>query len=300
MDIVTHGMMGAILASPFFESSPEAAAAFMFGSVLPDLDAVSRVLGKRAFLRSHQTYTHSFPVIAAIGALAWLAGRGLGLDAPWAPLALALGMTFHTALDWTNTYGITLFAPFSRRRFCREWVFFIDAFVIAATVATLLPILVRWRRGEPLGFALQAVYALVLVAYWIAKVALRARALRACPEGTLALLPSALFPWTFLGCCRDGALVRAFRVYALSGRVEEEERVDVLDGSFLAAIEGVPEFRAMRELSPAYHVVLRRDEPAGVRLLCRDLRTRNFSTRFGELELALDAAGRVRDVVFHV
>jgi hypothetical protein len=42
MDIVTHAMMGAIAASPFLQSHPEAAAAFMFGSVAPDLDAFSR------------------------------------------------------------------------------------------------------------------------------------------------------------------------------------------------------------------------------------------------------------------
>ncbi len=43
MDIVTHAMMGTIAASPFLESHPEVATAFMFGSVLPDLDVLSRV-----------------------------------------------------------------------------------------------------------------------------------------------------------------------------------------------------------------------------------------------------------------
>ena len=48
MDIVTHGMMGIVLASPFAASEPAAAGAFMLGSVFPDLDAFSRVFGKRA------------------------------------------------------------------------------------------------------------------------------------------------------------------------------------------------------------------------------------------------------------
>ncbi len=131
MDIVTHAMMGTIAASPFLESHPEAATAFVFGSVLPDLDVLSRLFGRRAFLRYHQTTSHALPVIAAIGLVGcvglWLWGSAY----PYAALALALGMAFHSLLDWTNTYGITLLAPFTRRRFCREWVFFIDGVVLA-------------------------------------------------------------------------------------------------------------------------------------------------------------------------
>jgi hypothetical protein len=52
----------------------------------------------------------------------------------------------------------------------------------------------------------------------------------------------------------------------------------------------------MRELSPAYHVV----SADGTDLVCRDLRTRNFGTRFGELHLRMDGAGGPRVVAFHV
>ena len=43
MDIVTHAAMGTILAAPFIAGSPEAASAFLLGSVAPDLDAPGRV-----------------------------------------------------------------------------------------------------------------------------------------------------------------------------------------------------------------------------------------------------------------
>ena len=61
MDIVTHTMMGAIAASTIAEDQPAAAAAFVLGSVLPDLDALSRCFGKRAFLRFHQSQSHGLP-----------------------------------------------------------------------------------------------------------------------------------------------------------------------------------------------------------------------------------------------
>ena len=93
MDIVTHAMMGAIAASPFLQSHPEAAVAFVFGSVAPDLDAFSRVFGRRAFLSAHQTWSHSLPVIAVIGLVGWVLREGCGVYAPWAPLAFALPLS---------------------------------------------------------------------------------------------------------------------------------------------------------------------------------------------------------------
>ena len=134
MDVVTHAMVGLVLASPVAPSHPEAAAAFMFGSVLPDLDATSRLFGKRAFLRAHQTYTHSTPVIVAVSLAAGAALVAADVYAPYAPLALALAMLLHSYMDATNTYGITVLAPFSHRRSSLAWVFFIDAFVLAVSI----------------------------------------------------------------------------------------------------------------------------------------------------------------------
>ena len=79
MDVVTHGMIGLVVASPLASTHPEASAAFMFGSVLPDLDAASRIFGKRAFLHAHQTYTHSTPIILAVGAAFWAALGAAGV-----------------------------------------------------------------------------------------------------------------------------------------------------------------------------------------------------------------------------
>ena len=56
----------------------------------------------------------------------------------------------------------------------------------------------------------------------------------------------------------------------------------------------------MRCLSPTYHVVEEQVGPDGTKLVCRDLRTRNFRTRFGQLDLLIDARSVVRQVAFHV
>jgi membrane-bound metal-dependent hydrolase YbcI (DUF457 family) len=310
VDIVTHALMGAVLASPFFDAAPLPAAAFWLGCAAPDLDAVSRVFGKRAFLNAHQTWSHAYPVIAAIGLATWAGLAAMDLEpAALTALGLALGMGFHTLLDWTNTYGITLFAPFSRRRFCAEWVFFIDAFTIAVTLAVLVVLGLRVRDGAPMGWGLQAAWTGGLTAYWVLRGLLRRRAGQLAGPGTLALLPSALVPWYYLGCARDEAdpgSLRVFRVDTLRGVVEREDRIPILDAgldpALLATLEALPEVRAVRGLTPAYHVVedTRDVETGDRRLRLKDLRTRNFTTRFCELEVVLDGAGQIRERVFHV
>jgi len=37
-----------------------------------------------------------------------------------------------------------------------------------------------------------------------------------------------------------------------------------------------------------------------MRVQCRDLRTRNFNTRFGQLDLAVDSDGNIQDTEWHV
>lgn len=302
MDVVTHALMGLIGGSALAPAHPEAAAAFAFGSVLPDLDAFSRVAGKRAFLRAHQTWSHALPVIAALGLVSAVALRLAGLDlveSTWTGAALACGMALHALTDWTNTFGIMLLAPFSRRRLCTEWVFFIDA-VVLGTCATTLALIALDRNG-PRGLELQLGCAGVLAAYWAAKGLLRRRAAAVAPAGTHSLLPSALVPWEFLGCARDaGPTARTFKVNALTGAVRDAREHELLDERFAAALAGVPDFAVMRALSPGYHVVAA--EPSaggGTTLRCRDLRTRNFATTFGAIDVELDAQGTVRHVELH-
>ena len=133
MDIVTHALMGAVIAGPALATAPLTASCFIMGSVLPDLDAFSRCFGKQAFLRWHQTYTHGVPVIALAGIVTWmLIPRWTG--EPLAALALAAGMALHVGLDLSNTYGTAALSPLSARRWCMEWVFFVDGAVVVLSV----------------------------------------------------------------------------------------------------------------------------------------------------------------------
>ena len=294
MDIVTHAMMGGILASPYLATAPVEASCFMFGTVLPDMDALSRLFGKRAFLRAHQTASHSVLVQA-------LAGLACGLAlGPWAGIGLFAGLLLHSLLDASNTFGISLVWPLSKRRFCFEWVFFIDGWVIAASLAAMAGVLLTWHPDEGSATWVAAAYGGVLVAYWPAKAWLRHRAARIGPEGSLAYIPVAAVPWIYLGLRPVEGGVETFRFDALRGRVANRLLVEVLDPPYLEALAGVEEYRVMCQLTPAYHVVAADPTDGGTRLTLRDLRTRTMNTGFGRLEVDLDRAGRVSGVVFHV
>ena len=140
----------------------------------------------------------------------------------------------------------------------------------------------------------------VLALYWATKFGLRRRALRLSPVPPLALIPSALIPWGFFGCARNDSGVRTFKINAFTGEVSNDETVPIFDEEWAAKLEPIAEFREMKKLTPAYHVVEAHPVDNGGNLVCRDLRTRNFNTRFGTLTLRLDLSGNPQDLTFHV
>lgn len=296
MDIVTHAAMGVILAAPTFAEAPLPSAGFALGMTLPDLDALSRIGGKLTFLRWHQTYTHALPLIAVATTIAWLSLIPLGREFQWTALTIGLGMASHALLDLTNTYGVKLLYPFSRRRYCLEWVFFIDATVICASAVALASIWSTWLSP----WKISGSYLAVLVLYWLLHAVLRTRAQRVSPADTYSLMPSAVCPWLYFGCRPTPDGVEQFRVNTITGRIHSVTVKPILDARYASLIENLPEFHIMRELSPAYHVVSDEVQNSGRRLTCRDLRLMNFNTTFGQLDLTLDDQGSVIAKMLHV
>lgn len=299
MDIFTHAGIGLIAAAPLLDSHPELAMGLVAGSVLPDLDALSRVLGKRAYLRSHQTWSHALPVHVVMSALAGLAGQAGGVDGVMLGVGLFVGLVVHVLLDFSNTLGVTLLAPFSRKRFCLEWVFFIDAFVGVLTFTLAVRALWLLRQYGDVPAAYAGIFFVTMAAYFGAKGMLRHCAGKQAPEA-LTLTPSALWPWRFFGVAENGDCMRLFQINAITGRRKALANHEVLDAAYAELLADVPEYVLMRGLSPAYHVVGLARTDAGEVVACRDLRTRNFQTTFGDLEVLLDANKRVIGTTFHV
>lgn len=299
MDIVTHAGIGLVTAAPFMADRPELAAGLILGSVLPDLDALSRLFGKCAFLHFYQTWSHALPVQALASLGAGLVGRLFDIDGLSLGFGLFAGLAVHTLLDLSNTLGVKAFVPFLKRRFCLEWVFFIDGITLTLTFLATAFIIWRYLRGGDAPVCVTVIFVGILTVYFGAKGLLRARAETLVPQA-ISLIPSALMPWRFFGVIESGDHVDFIQVNALMGNRESIARQAVIDRDYAGLLVNVPAFRLMRELSPAYHVVSTSRTDAGEIVLCRDLRTRNFGTSFGDLEVQLDANRKIVRTKFHV
>jgi membrane-bound metal-dependent hydrolase YbcI (DUF457 family) len=288
-----------IAAVPVLNSRPELALGLVAGSVLPDLDALGRVFGKRAFLRSHQTWSHGMPVQGAVSLFAGVIASACGADGLLFSAGLFAGLVIHTLLDFSNTLGVTLLAPFSRKRFCLEWLFFIDAFVLTLTFITAgISLWLFYRNGDvPTSYA--GIFFGTMAVYFGTKGILRRRA-GALAIDAVTLMPSALWPWRFFGVEECGNCVRRFQMNAITGSQKALAQQEVFDDAYAGLLANVAEFMLMRGLSPAYHVVSAKKTEAGELLVCRDLRTRNFGTVYGDLEVLLDKDNSVLRTTFHV
>jgi len=299
MDIITHAGIGLIAAAPVLNSRPELALGLVAGSVLPDLDAVSRVFGKRAFLRSHQTWSHALPFQAAVSVLAGFLASACGADGRLLGAGLFAGLVLHTLLDFSNTLGVTLLAPFTRRKFCLEWVFFIDAFVLTLTFAAAGLSLWLFYRNSDVPIRYAGIFFGTMATYFGAKGILRRRAGALAPDA-VTLMPSALCPWRFFGVAKCGNCIRRFQINAINGSRKNLAQQEVFDAAYGGLLVKIPEFTLMRGLSPAYHVVSATRTEAGELVFCRDLRTRNFGTTYGDLEVLFDTNRAVIRTTFHV
>ena len=301
MDIVTHGMMGVAIAGSMLGSHTGLSVGFILGSVIPDLDSISRCFGQRAFLEWHQGWTHSLPLQLTLGFCSWLLMGWLAPEFSGIPVGLTAGAMLHSLLDLINTYGIRIAAPFSMRRYCAEWLFFIDSVVLVLTVAALVPAVRSLVMGAEPSPTISAVYVASLLAYAGGKAALKKRAVRIAGSNVVSVIPSALWPWVYFVCKRDGGLVTSTKLNVVTGCSEVIAEHVILDERYREQLEKLPEFSSMRSLSPAYHVIDHSPEEDGsVTLRCRDMRIVNFDTSFGILDVKLSPAGELQTARLHV
>ncbi|TWU38699.1 inner membrane protein [Novipirellula aureliae] len=297
MDIVTHAMIGAASSAGVFSTHPGFACGIVLGNVLPDLDAFSRVAGKHAFMKFHQTYTHSLAAISIPFFFAFALYRSG--NPIWAELAmgLALGMVMHIGLDLTNSYGVRCLWPICSRRFALDWIFFIDLPIIVLSVIALLAC---WMLREPpsslMVVSASYVVLLLIVVAVRGTIARRIRVMESessSPQANSVLIPTTFSPFRFIACREADNHVELWQVNAISGQIVQENAVEILDDVIPVAVKDTKEWSAMRELSPYFHAVEQEEGPDVTIVVCRDLRIRNFGTRFGSLTCRIAPDGHI-------
>ncbi len=141
MDLVTHGLVGSLLAGLGIKQKLGYAGALVMvvANIAPDFDGILAVKGLKHFYKHHRELTHSIPgVLGMAGILAvlahFLAGGGFGL---YFLIALG-GILVHLSFDLLTPWGLPLFYPFSKKKYSLDLIWFFDPVILTTIVLATL------------------------------------------------------------------------------------------------------------------------------------------------------------------
>src|SRR5215213_2628655 len=143
MDNLTHSLVGLTAAKAGLEKlSPGATTLCVIAANAPDSDIVVLAFGDRwTFLHHHRGITHAIVGVIALAVILPLIFYGV--DRLWSRykdqppqtklkglmLASFIASATHPFLDWTNTYGIRFFLPWSQKWSYGDLVFIVDPYI---------------------------------------------------------------------------------------------------------------------------------------------------------------------------
>ncbi|PKM80636.1 MAG: hypothetical protein CVU89_12945 [Firmicutes bacterium HGW-Firmicutes-14] len=138
MDLITHGLMGSMMAGAGLQEKFGIAglATMVISNIAPDLDIVAGLKGPKTFYKYHREITHS---LLGAGVLWVLITLGVyfftPLDSFWAILAMVgAGLAGHLLIDSLTPWGLPLFYPFSSKKYGLDLIWFFDPVIISLFV----------------------------------------------------------------------------------------------------------------------------------------------------------------------
>ena len=160
MDNLTHTLTATALShAGLHRKTRFATLTLIVAANLPDIDLVSRFWGSATYLKYHRGFTHSILGVSLLAFLLAWAIYSLGRKAkpkPGPPLCLRwllilawIGTASHLLLDFTNSYGVRPFLPFSARWYAWDIMFIFDPLLLLVLCLGLgLPTLLRLVSEE--------------------------------------------------------------------------------------------------------------------------------------------------------
>jgi inner membrane protein len=160
VDNLTHTLTAVALSHAGLHRKTRFATLTLIAAVnLPDLDLISRFWGSTTYLKYHRGYTHSILGVSLLAFLLALSIYFLGGKAklkPGPPLSLRwllilgwIGTASHLLMDFTNSYGVRPFLPFSARWYAWDIMFIFDPLLLLLLCLGLgLPTLLRLVSEE--------------------------------------------------------------------------------------------------------------------------------------------------------
>jgi inner membrane protein len=160
MDNLTHTLTAvAISQTGLNRKTRFATLTLILAGNAPDIDILSGLKDSVTYLKYHRGISHSLVGITALaiiiwGLMCWMGKKvrpkpGLPLNSRWLLLAAFLGTGSHLLLDFTNSYGVRPFLPFSGRWYAWDIMFILDPLLLALLIVGLaLPWLLRLVSEE--------------------------------------------------------------------------------------------------------------------------------------------------------
>lgn len=259
MDNFTHSLTGWALGQAGLKrKSGLGLAALILGANMPDIDVLAEPLFGLPNIQYHRGFTHGVGGVLImpflLAGLLWLLDRwqsaqgDRAVDARWwrqwnrRPLGretvrfgwlVALsyaGTLTHPLLDFSNTYGIQLLAPFSERWFHGDTLFIIDVWIWSALSLSIW-LSRRWEKARRAEWKRPAMVGLAVVAAYIgtnAALSYKAEeATRTLAKGFYDIEPEFVMAgeqpvkfWRRETIWRSGTLIGRTSFDALTGRME--------------------------------------------------------------------------------
>lgn len=254
MDIVTHGLAGALVARAVAGRVPwPVVAAAVGGALAPDLDVLARLWDPMAAITVHRTATHSLigglPLAAGVAGAIRLWSRAASF---WSLAVFAyLGALSHVGLDLLTPFGTAALWPFDTRRFALGWLYVIDPVVIGLVLIGLLvrSRSARYRTWAARG-ALAALVAYVLVAGTMSRSAegqlRRLLDHQGVTPARAAVVPVFPGPLRWLGVAEADHAVYQVRFSIGGGRAERIVTLPRVTTDRDSGLDGIPAVQAFR------------------------------------------------------
>lgn len=275
MDIVHHGVIG-LIGLTVAESLDFGMGGmfFLIGSILPDLDVFLMLFGKRVYLKNHQGFSHSLVFLPLFSLLITM------LLIPFIPFAwsnvfaIALGIMIHVLLDYSNTYGISLLYPISKKRFSLDSVFFIDTFLFVLSVSVLF---LKYH------FALYITLFLLYVAFKI----LLQRAVHQKLHADFTI-PSALNPFDFYIYKNTNGQILTYQYNALTQKKRNYKEQNNIDNDYSHLIHKSQIYKDIEQITKALHITDVTATSDTITVNAKDLALRNFGGKFATTTLVFN------------
>jgi inner membrane protein len=241
MDSLTHTLTAVALSQAGLNRKTRfATLALVIGANLPDVDWLTRLESSATALKYHRGITHSLLGVTVLAALVagtiYTFGRkaapkkfALPLDARWLLGTCWIATASHLLLDFTNSYGVRPFLPFSGRWYAWDIMHIIDPLLLALMILGLgLPVIFRLVSEEvgakKPGFRRGAIFSLcALVVLWGLRDLAHRRIVRLLDSHTYGQEDPR----------RVGAFPTPANPFSWTGVVETDSAFHVLSGSAL-------------------------------------------------------------------